>query len=139
MINRVSFLFGLAAAMLAASPVGAQPPRAVAAPAPIVLRPAKPPGPALKYELLSDRSTLVPGNAAIFYHRAIEILELRPHAATDQPSIDAWISGPLSSIPRERALQLLNRYRGVLREVKLAVKRRACDWEHDAREEGVDL
>ena len=51
-----------------------EPPTAV----PIVVRPAAAPVPALKYRILPERSTLVPGNAAIFYHRAIEvILELR--------------------------------------------------------------
>ena len=42
---------------------------------PIVLRPAAEPIPALKYRLLPERSSLVPGNAAVFYHRAIEMLE----------------------------------------------------------------
>jgi hypothetical protein len=38
----------------------------------ILIRPAASPVPALKYKLLPDRRDLIPGNAAIFYHRAIE-------------------------------------------------------------------
>ena len=45
-----------------------------AKPTQIVLRPAKAPVPALKYQLLPERRTLVPGNAAIFYHRAVEVM-----------------------------------------------------------------
>ena len=45
---------------------------------PIVLRPSSAPVPALKYRILPERSTLVHGNAAIFYHRAVEsMLETR--------------------------------------------------------------
>ena len=42
---------------------------------PIMLRPAAEPIPALKYRLLPERGALVPGNAAVFYHRAIEMLD----------------------------------------------------------------
>ena len=56
---------------------------------PIVLRPALAPVPALKYRLLPERHTLVPGNAAIFYHRAVEMsLEVQrsspPRGGKDQ-------------------------------------------------------
>ncbi len=40
----------------------------------ILIRPAASPVPALKYKLLPDRRELIPGFAAIFYHRAIESL-----------------------------------------------------------------
>ena len=44
----------------------------------ILIRPAASPVPALKYTLLPDRRDLIPGNAAIFYHRAIEhLIEVR--------------------------------------------------------------
>ncbi len=39
----------------------------------IVLRPAAAPVPALKYQLLPERRSLVAGNAALFYHRATEM------------------------------------------------------------------
>ena len=54
-----------------------------AKPTQIVLRPAAAPVPALKYQLLPERRTLVPGNAAIFYHRAIELM-LEQYASREQ-------------------------------------------------------
>jgi hypothetical protein len=107
--------------------------------------------PALKYQLLPERRSLVPGNAAIFYHRAVEVLldkysSARANAATnqkdafaDERAIDTWLSGPLSSIPRERAGRLLEDRRKALREVELGARRQSCDWEFDQRDEGVAI
>ena len=39
-----------------------------------MLRPAGEPVPALRYRILPGRLELVPGNAAIFYHRAIQMM-----------------------------------------------------------------
>ena len=41
----------------------------------ITLRPAAEPVPALKYRLVLEQIKLVPGNAAIFYHRGVTTLE----------------------------------------------------------------
>ncbi len=149
MIRSSAALAGLAAALVIAPAAFAQPKSEAARPAPFMLRPAKAPVPALKYELLTDRSALVPGNAAVFYHRAIEIHqetdrarrpgEAKNDPATDEQALAGWLSGPLHSIPHERAGQMLDRYRMVLFEIKLAVQRRTCDWELDSRTEGVDL
>ena len=72
MSRRSVFLAWLAVAALA-SPSCAQGQERAAKPTQIVLRPAAEPVPALKYQLLPERRTLVPGNAAIFYHRAVEM------------------------------------------------------------------
>ena len=73
----------------------------------IVVRPAAEPIPALKYRFLPERSSLVPGNAALFYHRAIELLDearqnARPHKepgkllAIEELASGAWVrTGPL--------------------------------------------
>jgi hypothetical protein len=117
---------------------------------PIVVRPAAAPVPALAYRILPERSTLVPGNAAIFYHRAIEmILELRrltpsvrrnnPDDVADDEMVIQWISGPLTAIPLDRARRWLERNRSVLHEAELGVRRQSCDWEFDARAEGFVL
>ena len=55
-----------------------------AKPTQIVLRPAAAPVPALKYQLLPEHRTLVPGNAAIFYHRAVELMLDRTHRPARQ-------------------------------------------------------
>ncbi len=151
MIRAPVFLYQIALVFLAA--IGTahaqdEPPVEV----PIVLRPASAPVPALKYRILPERSTLVPGNAAIFYHRAVEmILEARgrrssttskekgQQAVAEEPAVLDWISGPIASIPLDRAKQWLDQHRTALREVELGARRRDCDWEFDSRPEGIEL
>jgi hypothetical protein len=124
---------------------------AAAKPTQIVLRPAAAPVPALKYSLLPERRNLLPGNAAIFYHRAIELL-LDIHGRrqpagkqnddiihTDGKLLEEWISGPLSSLPRERVQRLVDAGRDSLHEVELGARRQTCDWEFGQREEAVYL
>ena len=120
----------------------------------IALRPTASPVPALKYRLLPERRELIAGNAAVFYHRAIEmaqevrIEQLTQAVATKQSpanlaksgeTIFQWISGPLRAIPREEARKQLDLYRNALREVELGARRESCDWEFDRRDEGYDL
>jgi hypothetical protein len=124
------------------------------APTEITIRPAKAPVPALKYRLLPESRDQVPGNAAVFYHRAIEmILESRgyehiqstkvkpsPKAPrSDDQTIFGWVSGPLRNIPRDEARQALERFRAALHEVELGALRRNCDWELDRPDAGFDL
>ncbi len=108
--------FMAAAAMASFTRVRAQ--EEAEKPTQIVLRPAAAPVPALKYQLLPERRTLVPGNAAIFYHRAIEMSmgrqarEQRGEKTADGSGkewkgVVDWANGPLSSIPRDRVKRLL--------------------------------
>ena len=55
----------------------------------ITIRPAASPVPALKYSLLPERREQIPGNAAIFYHRAIE----RPDRGPVPPAAPAADEG----------------------------------------------
>jgi hypothetical protein len=116
----------------------------------IVLRPSAEPIPALKYRLLPERGSLVPGNAAVFYHRAIEMLEEARQAArrdkqpgnpltTEELASGEWMNCPLESIPLERARQWLDTHRGALVETKLGAQRQTCNWEFDLRSEGVEM
>ncbi len=116
----------------------------------IVLHPAAEPVPALKYRLVPGRAELVPGNAAIYYHRAIEImLEAQAqHAADPDPARrtryldmekNEWSQSPLKDIPLEQARDYLQGYHRVFPELELAVHRFDCDWEFDARPEAFDL
>jgi len=116
----------------------------------IVLRPAAEPVPALKYRLLPERSTQTPGNAAIFYHRAILMLEDARRATrrakeqekplvTDEQAAADWITGPLNAIPRDQARRWLETYRSSLHETELGARRLTCHWEFDSRTEGIDL
>jgi len=119
----------------------------------LVVRPAKEPIPALHYRLLPEASDLIPGNAAIFYHRAIEglirrnlqlqlqALQKRP-AASLSPSDDQvadWLAGPIDEIPRDQLRRILDTYRSVLKEIEQGARRETCDWEFRRRDEGFSL
>ncbi|MEW4569231.1 hypothetical protein AB1L88_15310 [Tautonia sp. JC769] len=118
----------------------------------LTLRPAGEPSPALKYTLLPKRRDLVPGNAAVFYHRALLMLQQQRNAeryearrmGKEQSEIaeiglSDWINGPIDAIPRQEAQALLDRYASILREVELGVLRRDCDWGFDNRPETIEL
>ncbi len=118
----------------------------------ILIRPAASPVPALKYKLLPDRRGLIPGNAAIFYHRAIEYsISVRQRLeaekaktalkqlAADDESAQGWLTQPLATLPREAVRKRLESYASSLREVELGARREFCDWEFQRRDEGFNL
>ena len=120
----------------------------------VTLRPAAEPVPALKYRLVPEHFKLVPGNAAIFYHRAVLIVEERfsslrarekEQPGTFPDSLDllgsaTWLNCPIGEIPRERARKYLEPFQNALKEAELGALRSTCDWEFDNRPgEGTDL
>ncbi|HEX8203765.1 MAG TPA: hypothetical protein VF590_25030 [Isosphaeraceae bacterium] len=141
----------LAAALVPAATAVAQPPPE-ARPKTIALRPAAEPVPALKYRLVPERRQTEPGNAALFYHRAIQyVIEgrvrlafkakvdpgARPYSADE--AIARWVTGPIDAIPRHEARAQVDDFANVLREVALGAARRECDWGFDRRAEGIGL
>ena len=140
----------LAWALLPAA-ASAQPQPPPTPPTLIVIRPALPPVPALKYRIVPEGRTLVPGNAAVFYHRAIQMFLTRRQSAlayaqaqkeSPPPGDDAtssWVYGPLRDIPRDQARAQVQAYTSVLNEVELGAMRKVCDWEFDLRKEGFSL
>jgi hypothetical protein len=119
----------------------------------ITLRPAAEPVPALKYRLVPERIKVVPGNAAVFYHRGclMWLDTERSYAATekaqrgaksdrvDSLTISNWSSGPIGEIPRDKARAYLEQFQNALNEVELGALRSTCDWEYDQRKEGFHL
>lgn len=137
-------------ARLAAEQVPAQAPSDT--PTVITLRPAAEPLPALKYRLVPERRALVPGNAAVFYHRAIQIVIVKGFRSDNQAKpapgqppvsveeqVSRWINGPLAEIPRDQAANQLEAFQRALNEVELGALRLTCDWEFDQRQEGLEL
>lgn len=123
-------------------------------PTKVLIRPAASPVPALKYLLLPERRALVPGNAAIFYHRAIEDLIEHRYRVTLQAlntkksssehagyeaAANGWLTQPLASLPRDAVGKYLESYAFCLHEVELGARREFCDWEFQRRDEGFDL
>jgi hypothetical protein len=150
MIRAPALSSGLALVILLTLSAPAMPQDVSEASIPIALRPAAEPNPALKYRLLPERRSRVPGNAAVFYHRAIQMLHeagqrarrrMEPGKviATDEQGVGAWITGPLESIPLDQARERLENHRTALVEAKLGASRQSCNWEFDLRSEGVEL
>lgn len=125
-----------------------------AGPALMSIKPAASPVPALKYTLLPNRRELIPGNAAIFYHRAIEhLIEVRyrqqlqaekaskspKQVAAEEESVQGWLTQPLATLPREAVRKYLESQAFSLREVELGARREFCDWEFHRRDEGFEL
>ena len=116
----------------------------------IMIRPAPPPIPALKFRIIPERRTLIPGNAAVFYHRAIETAIVRRYQnqtplvnqslqRSAEETLGTWLSHPIREIPRDLAKNQLEIYQGALHEVELGASRQVCDWEFDLRKEGIAL
>jgi len=120
----------------------------------ILIRPAGEPTPALRYHLVSDRRDLIPGNAAIFYHRAIEDLIGRSYreriarlekkhalgesGAFEDP-VSSWLGLPLDQFPKAEVRRHLESRRFVLSELEQGTRRETCDWEFQRRDEGFSL
>ena len=119
----------------------------------ITLRPAAEPNPALKYRFTISRVERTQGNAAIYYHRAIQMLlsKRNTEIATAKPAPGKpapepsetkaynWLNGPIKDIPLAEAKGLLASYQNVLREVELGSMCKGCDWEFDPRTEAFEL
>ena len=118
----------------------------------ITLRPATEPHPALKYQLVPEKYGLIPGNAALFYHRAFIFLAQRnagiaqspPTAPGSHPFLTSqeayeWIDKPLADLPRDEIRLFLDRHHSVIEETKLGAKRDQCDWGLSGRDEGINL
>ncbi len=119
----------------------------------VTLHPAAEPVPALRYRLLPERREQIQGNAAVFYHRAVQTLildrgyrmaeNLRDPAKkkpTPDEQISEWAYKPISEIPHEKARELLaSRFSLILNEVEQGARRASCDWEFDHRTDGIWL
>jgi hypothetical protein len=130
----------------------AQPPPQPVKPIVITFTRAVEPVPALRYRLVPERRSLVPGNAAIFYHRAIFMAQSNIRALyppkpavgdqserIDYETVTNWSAGRIDDFPREKARKVLERNANVLKEVELGARRSFCDWEFDRRDEGIYL
>lgn len=95
------------------------------------------PRPALEYLLLPDLAEQEPGNAALFYLRALA-WEGRDYLSDSEPrgKVEEWFPAPLESLPLAEVELTLNVYRNALEEARRASLRVVCDWEDPIREHG---
>jgi hypothetical protein len=124
-------LFGLAVLLAAALPAAAQP--AKVPPTKLTVQPAAAPKPALKYLLFPEVRDLTPGNAALAYQRAHnpEWWHGAPKTDKDWDALQQALELPLSQLGKAVPWPPLPTL--ALREVDLAARREACDWELLAR------
>jgi hypothetical protein len=132
MIRRLTLL----ALLLVAGPTPAagQPPLVR-----VSIHPQAEPVPALKYQLLPTLEEQQPGNAAVFYHRAMLIrsqLQVTPELDLKE---SAWLEVPLRDLPRADVRKAIEKYRNVFHEIDLAARRLRIDWELEFRSEGFGL
>jgi hypothetical protein len=112
----------------------------------LTIRPAAEPVPALRYRLLPERRDLVPGNAAVLYHRAILMLKetefntaRQDGEASDETNAADWVDLPVAEFPKEKARALIGRFERTFNELDQAALRTSCDWEFENRTEGIAL
>ncbi|AMV39277.1 hypothetical protein [Planctomyces sp. SH-PL62] len=116
------------------------------------IRPVKPPAPALRLSLLPKREEQIAGDAAVFYHRAIEsligvryreeLLALKkpdPSGGSAEQSVSDWLALPSDQFPREDVRTLVERRATALEEARLGTLRETCDWGFRRRSEGFLL
>lgn len=96
----------------------------------LTVAPAAEPRPALKYRLTPAPHERQPGNAAIFYYRALLAIKSLPqeHWKEFDEKSAAWMAGSLDKIPKEEARTLLGPM-PMFGELKKAVYREHCDWD----------
>ena len=104
-----------------------------AAGAPIVVDPAAPPSPALRYQLLPDFAEQTPGNSAPIYVVAFAIL---PRDGEVADRLDALLSVPLDQLRAKEVAPVLKDYQGAFEQLRLAEQRDHCRWDLPYREQG---
>lgn len=116
----------------------------------IAIHPAKPPTPALSIRLLPPQESRIPGDAAVFYHRALEsLIEIRYReeiqalkggggSNSEQQAME-WLSGDPGRFSRDEVRTLVDRRSRALEEARLGTLRETCDWGFSRREEGFSL
>src|SRR5262245_15531499 len=130
-----TFTYVAAALLLAVTePARCQEPP-VAGPGPgdtitLSVAPAAEPRPALRYRLLPAPHERQPGNAAIFYYRALLAIKSLPaeHWKEFDQKSEAWLAGPIDKLPADEVRKLIGPM-PMFGELKKAVYREHCDWD----------
>lgn len=94
------------------------------------IAPAAEPRPALRFRLTPAPNERQPGNAAIFYYRAllsVKSLSADHWKEFDQKSAQ-WLAGPTGKVPAEEARKLIGPG-PMFGELKKAAYREHCDWD----------
>ncbi len=137
-LSRLIALFCIAQSVsaLAAEPMAdAQKPEDETPTVRLKLRPAAEPRPALKYQLLPLPLDQQPGNAAVFYNKALLIYQQNAELVKQGDKVSQWNDMPLNKLPLDDIAKTLAPWSAVFKEVGLAVKREDCDWQTPIHEQ----
>jgi hypothetical protein len=93
----------------------------------LTLTPAKPPTPALRYQLLADARVTISGDAAPIYKEVTALLAKKLHRQ-NAPLFDAWYQMPVDQLPKDAARKLLADYEDVYALLDKAARCDHCDW-----------
>jgi hypothetical protein len=105
----------------------------------LLLTPAKPPTPALRYQLLPDARVATSGNAADIYHQAIELLQKK--LPIQESALGVSLREiPLQRLPKEQLRKELAEYDDVYELLDKAARCDHCDWgfRERLREKGIE-
>jgi hypothetical protein len=130
----IRFLVSCCLVVVCGTTALAQPPK----PIPLLLTPAKPPTPALRYQLLPDIRLTTTGNAADIYKQVAELLAKHVFNQ-DAELFDGWSKAPVERLPKEAMRKKLAEYDDVYELLDKAAGCEHCDWgiRDRLREKGI--
>src|SRR4051794_24101412 len=103
------------------------------APTRLVLMPAKPPVPSLRFTLLPELREQTPGNGALLYLKAGELLTKIPPGPAERPGLHQmllkWEQMPLAELPREEVARTLTLHRDLLDLLHRGARSENCNFE----------
>ena len=95
----------------------------------LTFSPAKEASPAFRYQLLTPLSETNPGNAAIYYERALLTLGEYPKKTPEQAEREAILfEMPIDKFPLDEVKAILAGKDSILKQVEIATKCDHCDW-----------
>src|ERR1700676_5304217 len=120
----IRYLLALGVALALSAPVAHadEPP-----PIKLLLTPAKPPTPALRYRLLPDARETISGDAVPIYRQAIELLKKTSYREKAK-QFDDWLALPLDKLPRDEVRKTLAEYDGIYELLDKAARHEQCAW-----------
>jgi hypothetical protein len=119
----IRFIVSCCAVLLCGTMALAEPPT----PIKLMLTPAKPPTPALRYQLLPDSRLIISGDAAPIYRQIVELLGgklMTPKGLL----FDSWTKLPLDKLPKETVRKELAEFDEVFALLDKAARCDHCEW-----------
>ncbi len=102
----------------------------------LVLTPARPPVPRLRFNLLPEVRDQTPGNGALYYRKAVPLLKKIPAELHQRAT--GWYKLPLAEWPRDEVRRALAPYKEVFDLLHQGARSERCDFEvaQQVREKG---